>query len=243
MKLRNFIFRIVYRGYRIISWLRHRTSRRVTPAGWVALTAFGAVLTTCVDSDNAVAYQALVPLLVLLLFGPFFTLFFRARFSAMRRLPRFGTVGSAVRYTVSVTNLSKRAQPGLTLLENLADPRPPFDQWLAMQLADETRLRSFRFSQGRLSNPFRLAAVKDAALPLINAGGTVEAKMELKPLRRGLLRFDGVLLARPDPFGFFRAFSKVSCPQTMLVLPRRYPVPPVALPGTMKYQEDRKSVV
>jgi uncharacterized protein (DUF58 family) len=35
----------------------------------------------------------------------------------------------------------------------------------------------------------------------------------------------------------FRSFVKAPAPQTVLVLPKRYPIPHVALPGTMKYQE------
>ena len=53
----------------------------------------------------------------------------------------------------------------------------------------------------------------------------------------GILRFTGVTLARPDPLGLFRAFSRIAAPQTVLILPKRYPLPPIALPGTMKYQE------
>jgi uncharacterized protein (DUF58 family) len=56
-------------------------------------------------------------------------------------------------------------------------------------------------------------------------------------LRRGVLKFGGVTLARPDPFGLFRGFVRVRLPQTTLILPRRYPLPPIALPGAMKYQE------
>ena len=63
-----------------------------------------------------------------------------------------------------------------------------------------------------------------------------DVRMELVPLRRGVLRFSGATLARTDPLGLFRAFSKVHAPQSVLVLPKRYFVPPVALPGAMKYQ-------
>jgi uncharacterized protein (DUF58 family) len=52
-----------------------------------------------------------------------------------------------------------------------------------------------------------------------------------------VLRFGGVVLARPDPFGLFRGFVKVPLVQTTLILPKRYPLPRVAMPGTMKYQE------
>ena len=61
--------------------------------------------------------------------------------------------------------------------------------------------------------------------------------MQLTPLRRGVLRFAGVTLARSDPLGLYRALARVPAPQSTLILPRRYPLPPIALPGVMKYQQ------
>jgi len=46
-----------------------------------------------------------------------------------------------------------------------------------------------------------------------------------------------VVLARPDPFGLFRGFVKVPLAQSTLILPKRYPLPAIAMPGAMKYQE------
>jgi uncharacterized protein (DUF58 family) len=51
------------------------------------------------------------------------------------------------------------------------------------------------------------------------------------------VRFTGVILARPDALGLFRSFIKISAPQTVLILPRRYLIPPIALPGALRYQE------
>jgi len=64
-----------------------------------------------------------------------------------------------------------------------------------------------------------------------------EVLLELTPLRRGIVHFTGVTLARPDPLGLFRALVRVPLAQSVLVLPKRYPVPPLALPGAMKYQQ------
>jgi hypothetical protein len=152
-------------------------------------------------------------------------------------LPRFGTVGVPIGYRVLLRNLARKAQGDLTLLENLADPRPSFSEWRAIQLADKKRLRSFKFGPARRGNPFKLAISKSAAVPHAQAGEEVEAHAEITPLRRGVIRFDGLTLARPDVFGLFRALCKLPLPQVMLVLPKRYPVPPIALPGTAKYQE------
>jgi len=62
-------------------------------------------------------------------------------------------------------------------------------------------------------------------------------QVELMPLRRGPLRLIGATVARTDPFGLIRAFVNVPAPDTVVVLPRRYPLPPLALPGTLKYQQ------
>jgi uncharacterized protein (DUF58 family) len=79
--------------------------------------------------------------------------------------------------------------------------------------------------------------VKEADIPLLPANGAGEVPMEILPLRRGILRFTGLTLARPDPLGLFRSFSRVASPQAVVVLPKRYTVPPLALPGAMRYQE------
>jgi uncharacterized protein (DUF58 family) len=188
------------------------------------------------DTENTVVYQALPILLCLLIIAAAGSWFFKARFSATRLLPRFGTVGRPFYYRVMVKNLTTKAQTDLALLENFPDPRPPFHEWKAMQMADEKKIRPFSFSPRR-TNPYQLATVKEATVPPLPPKGETEVRVELEPLRRGVLRFGGVILARPDPFGLFRAFAKVPLAQTVLILPKRYPLPPIALPGSMKYQE------
>ena len=233
----NPVFRLLYRLYRVISWCRHWIRRRFTRAGLVVLGAILVAGTMGIDTDNTVAYQAFTLLLFLLLVALSFGWFFRAQFSATRLLPRFGTVGVPFSYRIVLTNLTARTQSGLTLLENLADPRPSFQEWRNSQLADEKLFRPFRFSQRQRANPFTLATMKEATVPTAPAKQEVEVQVELTPLRRGLLRFDGATLARPDPLGLFRALAKVPMPQTALILPKRYPLPPIALPGAMKYQQ------
>jgi uncharacterized protein (DUF58 family) len=190
-----------------------------------------------IDTDNNVDYQAFTLLFCLLLVAASFNVSFRARFAAERRLPRFGTAGHPLRYSLVVKNLTTKPQRGLALLENLADPRPTFREWFAAQLDQERHAHSFRFSQGRRLNPFRVATIKEAEVPVLPPNQEVEVQVELTPFRRGLLRLTGTTLARPDPLGLFRAFFKIPLPQTALILPKRYPLPPLALPGTMKYQE------
>src|SRR5712672_20851 len=94
------IFRPLYRVYRIVSGLRYWGVRRFTPMGLALAGAVGTAALLGFDTDNTVAYQAFALMLVLLLVAFSFSPFFRARFSAQRILPRFGTVGELLNYSV-----------------------------------------------------------------------------------------------------------------------------------------------
>ena len=231
------LFKFFYQLYRLYSGLRYWLWRRFTRAGLVVLGALIIAGTIGPDTDNNVAYQGFTLLFFLLLVAICFSWPLRARLSITRLLPRFGTVGLPFSYTLLVRNTTAKTQIGLTLLEELADPRPSFPDWLAVQLAEEREFRSFRVSRRRRTNPFKLAKVKEAELPPAPPGQEVAAQVEIMPLRRGLLRFAGITIARPDPLGLFRAFARVKLPQSALILPRRYAMPPVAMPGRMKYQQ------
>jgi uncharacterized protein (DUF58 family) len=231
------VFKFLYRLHRTSSGIRYWGYRRFTRAG---LTVLGALTIAGImgpDTDNNVAYQGFSFLLLLLVLAFCASFFFRARFSATRVLPRYGTVGTTLSYTLALKNLTAKTQSGLAVLENLADSRPTFQEWLAVQMAYEQRARSFRFSQGKRANPFRLANLQLAPVPLTPPRQEVRVDCEFTPLRRGVLRLEGIAVARPDPLGLFRAFAQVPVPQSVLILPKRYPLPPIALPGTMKYQQ------
>ena len=231
------IYRPVYWIYRTTSGVWYWLRRRFTPAGLCVVGGFVIAGAVGADIENTVIYQSFSLLLALLLLALASSFFFRAKFSATRSLPRIGTAGQPLRYRVQVKNLTPKTQTGLTLIEELADPRPAFPEWLAFQVAEGRRIRPFRVTQYRRKNPFRLATLKNAEVPPLPANGAGEMPVEILPLRRGILRFTGLTLARTDPLGIFRSFSKVAAPQAVLILPRRYPLPPIALPGALRYQE------
>jgi uncharacterized protein (DUF58 family) len=231
------IYRPFYSLYRLGSGVRHRAERRLTKGGVGVLLGLAAVSMLAPDTENTVAYQAVGLLFSILLVSGIFCGFFRGRFAVQRRLARFGSVGFPLSYTVLVRNLTSKTQAGLVLFENLADPRPPFDEWRDLQLADQRELRSFRVSRGRNTNPFKRAAVAGAEVPTMRPGEEVEVKVELIPVRRGPLRFNGMTLARPDPLGLMRSFITLPAPEAVLILPKRYALGPIALPGIMKHQD------
>src|SRR5688572_2419388 len=114
------MFRLFYLFYRLFSGARHRALRRVTAPGRALVVATMVAAMLGIDPDNTVGYQGFTLLFALLVVATVFSSYFRLRFSAMRLLPRFGTVGQPFNYRVAIRNLTPKHQRGLTLLENLA---------------------------------------------------------------------------------------------------------------------------
>ncbi|HEY4417195.1 MAG TPA: DUF58 domain-containing protein [Verrucomicrobiae bacterium] len=231
------LYRLFYIAYRLISGTWHWAQRRFTLAGLLVLTGFFVTGAVGADIENTVTYQAFTLLFALLVLGFASSFFFRAKFSAVRFLPRVGTAGQPLHYQVEIKNLTAKPQIGLTLLENLTDPRPPFPEWLAFQMAESKRVRPFRVAQRRQRNPFRLATLKPAEIPPLAARSESEVSAEIMPLRRGVMHLTGLTIARPDPLGLIRSFFKIPAAQTVLILPKRYLLPSIALPGALRYQE------
>ena len=80
------------------------------------------------------------------------------------------------------------------------------------------------------------ARVERASLGAVPAQATRTTTLKCMPLRRGELRFDALTLSRDEPLGLMRAVSRHRIPETLLVMPRTYPVAPVDLPGTRRLQ-------
>jgi uncharacterized protein (DUF58 family) len=226
------IYRPIYWIYRAGSGLWHWSRRRFTLAGLSVAGGLIVAGTTGVDIDNTVTYQSFTLLLGFLLLAIAGSFFFRGEFSVTRFLPRVATAGQPLRYRVRIKNLTAKTQAGLTLLEDFADPAPSFAQWLA-----GGRISQFGGARRRRKNPIRLATVKESDIPPLLARSEAETSMEVFPLRRGILRFAGATLARTDPFGLFRSLINVSAEQKVLILPRRYSIPPIALPGALRDQD------
>ncbi len=233
----NLLWRLLYRLQRMLSGTRHWVLRRFAPPGLALLGGLAITAMLGADTENTVAYQVFALLFCLLLQAFLFSWFFRLRFTASRTLPRFGTVGEPFSYRLHLRSLSPRPQVGLTVLEDLADPRPSLKEWRAEQLADAEYFRSFKIGQRPHHDVFQAINIKEKAVATLLLDAEQEVRLELTPNRRGLLHFTGVTLARPDPLGLFRAFSRTPAPQRALILPKRYPLPTLQLPGTLKYQE------
>ena len=184
----NFLLKSLYFFYRFSVGRWHWLRLRFTRAGLVVLGALALATLLAPDTDNNVSYQALPILLLLLAIGYCWSRIFNPALSATRVLPRFGTAGAPLTYQVTVTNPASRRQVGLTLLEQLQDTLPPFSEWVKAERAEQDLLRSFRLSPHWRKSPFKMAVVKEAAIPTVPGGQEVQVTMELMPLRRGMVK-------------------------------------------------------
>jgi uncharacterized protein (DUF58 family) len=225
--------RVVYRLYRFISSFQHMARRRLTPGGWIVLVSLILTGGMATDTEQSLGYQAFALLLCLSVAGIAVAPFFRMKFSAERVLPKFGSAGQPLRYSVSICNRTKRTQSGLQVLDGLADPRPTFEEFLGMTRPTRRR-KSLRLSAAQDFR--RVRTLKPQSLAPLPPNGEAAVEIELLPFRRGVLHFNSLTLARPDPFMLFRAFSTAKLPGSITILPKRYALPHMALPGSQQYQ-------
>ena len=162
----------------------------------------------------------------------------RAAVEAKRELPRFGTAGEPLRYSVRVWHHGKRRLNRAWLTDSPPDPRPSLADFSLLREPGEEerngfdrRLAYFRWHWLMRGNRLFSGGYSRDDLDL-KRGQHAKIAIELTPLRRGVIRFDDMRVLLPDPFGLFQRCRKVKAPAaTLIVLPRRFPLPPIELPG------------
>ena len=227
-------FRMLYSFNR---WLR----RRFTPAGFFVLCAALAAAVVGVDTRRSMAYQAFMYLSSVLVLSMAWSVIFRARFAVERILPRFGTAGEELVYRIKIRNLTGRKQAGLSFFEDIEDPRPSFREFLQTPEPNEARRNVFDRAMGYYRWSWLLSQrtyvrVRENDLPVLPPKGDADTQARLLPKKRGRLALEGVTVACPDPFGLFKSFVNVRKRQSVLILPKRYRLPDIRLPGSRKYQ-------
>jgi uncharacterized protein (DUF58 family) len=221
---------IVYRLLRAASSLQYRLTRRFTRAGLflAGCAVFAAALG--VDTSQTLAYQIFALLAALAVVSLASIAMLHVPVSAERILPRTVAAGETFSYSVRVRNLGNAPLAGLDLIEAIADPRPSFAEFRS-----ELRFPSYQ-GYSRLAAARQVGTVEVAHLEMVAGQGEAEVRMTGRSWRRGLLHFDAITVARADALGLARALRTIALPANVVVLPRRYPVPPLELPGTRSFQ-------
>jgi uncharacterized protein (DUF58 family) len=237
-----FVKRILYRSYYRSAGLKHRLQRLLTPAGWFVLAGIFICGGIGIDTNQAMAYQSFALFGAALVVAALWRFWPQPQLAFRRDLPRYGSAGTKLAYRVQVTNGSPNALRGLWLIDETGDPRPSLHQFLqSREPAEDQRnvfdrvLGYYRWAWLIAQN--RQVAVQETQLPTIAQHSRAEATMELLPLRRGPLRFERAEIGCRDVLGLSRRLTSIPARQSVLILPKRYFIPSIALPGHEEYQQ------
>jgi len=232
--------RLRYASLRWGTGLAERLRLRLTPAGWLAFGGWAVAGAMSVDSERSAAYMIFSLLSGLWMWALAGIWFFRPRARAVRKLPRYATAGEPFVYRWSVLNDGDSPLRGARLRERLPRTIPSYAAFRSTAgRFDESRTAVERVSgYGRWRALMRRAAVATEAclLPDAGPGESVEAAARAVPARRGRIDLSGAVFERVESLVLLRSFSQCPAADHALVLPRRYPVGRLALPGSRRYQ-------
>jgi uncharacterized protein (DUF58 family) len=224
------VWRLAHWAFRVVGALQRFNDRRLTLAGMLVGSATILAAALGIDTTLTVAYRVFALGAALLALGFLAVKLPRGRVEVERILPRVATAGDALAYRMRVRNAGRALRDELTLFDEPVDPRPTLAEFKASQ-----RVPTWR-GWRRLVESRRPVRVEAARVPPVPPGATVEVAMQGRALRRGLQHFDAVTVAHADPLGLVRGLTRREAQANLLVLPKRYALPPIALPGSRQYQ-------
>ncbi|NNM28657.1 MAG: DUF58 domain-containing protein, partial [Akkermansiaceae bacterium] len=236
-------FRILHSSYRRGAHWSQFVRSRVTVAGWMALAMLVLAAVLGGDVGRSRLYQLFALIFALVAVGMLWAWTRRARLAARRMLPRHATVGEECRYTVEVQNDGRFPARAFWLREVPPDPCPELKQFAATpEPGEENRNafdRLFVYYRWRwlLERNLMFRGGRSTELLDLPAGEAKRVQLTLVPRRRGVIRFDDLRALLPDPFGLFQRCRWVLAPEdSLVVLPKRYRLPPLDLPGASQFQ-------
>ena len=224
------MWRLSYSLIRAAMRLQYWLQRRFSTAGMFLLGLLTVTGALGIDTQQTLAYQVFAFAAALLGVAMVATLFRRVPVTVERSLPRAVAAGTSFTYRVRVRNTGTRPLAGLALLDRIADHSPGFAEF-------RRRLR-FPTYRGfwRLWRERRVGWIDEAAAPPLAPGAEADVKIEAHAVKRGIMNLDEIVVARTDPTGLFRSVVRLAQPANVVVLPRRYRLPPISLPGARRYQ-------
>jgi len=210
--LKRLLYRTHATVYRADRWFKQRftTAGRLLVGLLVVAGVFG------VNIHANLAYQLATLAMGLLGVAMLSALWFRCDVSIRRRLPRYASDGDTLHYVVEVENHSRRVQRGLLLQEQVRTSSTAATGGDQRLVGYTNWVAALRRRAGAHPRP--------VPVPDLPPGGRVEVPIEWQPFRRGYVRLAACTLLRPDPLGLFYASKRIRLRESLLVLPKRYPV-------------------
>ena len=225
--------RYLFRYFRAVRRLTYWSREKLTRPGQLVAAALVASAMAGVDTNRTMAYQAFTFLCAFAAISFFSSRIFKARFKVSRELPKFGTAGQPLSYTLSIKNVGGKKLGGLFVVDNFQDSRPGLE---VLEAAGLPRGPVGRYQALWKASAWRGKRGSVKPLPQLGPGAEAEVRVSLTPKDRGRMSLESVSVLRPDPFNLINSIVKTPLPQSVLILPKRYPLPPVDLPGMRKHQ-------
>lgn len=232
--MQHFLLNQYRKVYRYDNWMRHH----FTATGHLFIAVMIAAAVFGVDTRHSNTYQLFTFLLVILIFAFLNSLFNRLKLQVKRQIPRYGTVGEPLSYTVTLTNLTGKPYSDLAFIEQLVETFPDYPQLQRFFRSQKQPLfkRGISFNQWRRYLAYqRGGTIPETAVPELGKKSAA-LSIHFTPSRRGKLTFAESYVAKPDLFGLYRRLIPLNEPQSCLVLPRRYAMKPLLFSGKRKYQ-------
>jgi uncharacterized protein (DUF58 family) len=209
---------------RLTRWLR----RRFTTVGFCLLTGLVVTLGTA-NPEQTMGMGTFMLLASALAAAMAVAPFLRVRLAIERQAPRLVTAGEPFTMRVRVRNRGRKGARGLEYAEDLREDGPSGREVAASIARVLARTRGARLD-------LRQARCPPVGVPDIPPGSQAEVLVTITAWRRGALTMRGGLFMRSDALGIFRAFARCPAAHAVLVLPRRYPLPALALSGLSREQ-------
>lgn len=233
--------RALFRNFRMLYRISRALRHRFTPAGsMLAATAVSAGIFGA-NTHETLSYQVFSLSGAALLLSLAASVPFRPRVRMHRRLPRHCSVGQPAVYECILESTGRKVQGNWLLYDELREDFPGFEDFIAARDPQDRRRNWFDRAVGypRLMGLIRRrrgATIDPVQIPGLAPGERTRVRVNLTPVRRGYLHFSRLRLARPDPLGLCNALRGYSQPESLLVLPRTYRVPALALGHNRRYQ-------
>ena len=232
--------RISFWIYRWLYKVKVYLSRRFTPPGvflfilLVLAAIFGA------DTTLAMIFQIFTFVFFLLFFAFLFSLKMRVGIEIERKLPHFVTAGLPFKYDLVVKNQSGKDAGDLYVIDEYERTQITYQEYFQASKSKRLAKMPFvvRLGLAHWANLLarKRGAGKEPAMPVsLRSNEVKHVRLEMLPERRGRIRLAGIRVARPDPLGLCYANKVLDLPQSVLVLPKRYALPAIHIPGGRRH--------
>jgi len=235
--------RLIHRIYRRSAALTHFFKLRVRPAGLLIILTILPSWLLLSEHNNLPLFQLRAFTLVVLALCAVWIFFRKAAVQITRELPRLATAGETIHYRVNIRNTGRFSLSGVNLLDLPPDNRPSLELFAhSREPGEEERNlfdRTFLYYRWLwLQKKFTLyTSTPSPPLPRIPSGKSTSVSLTLTPNQRGVVLLKDLRICLPDPFGLFQRCRKTNAPtDKLIILPQRYRIPPLNLPGQARFQ-------